>query len=429
MNFEVMKTYILSILVLISLLLTFSLWNYKPNTLSSNNPIFVNEVDLGGKEEIKRSLIEPSTITFHNNERYYGFKTPLEGQKLYRDMQDWILKDYQSSAVLGRPTNNHQVEITFENTLPLEIIRSLFSIGEKDSLPNWSFQRMFILFNQATSSLEVVFLSIDEHQQIKYVVNDSRVYASLWSYMEKSDRLSEYILFGSEESPIYLPKNKLEIKSHSLAVKSINPTLLIDALFSNPSSVSSNFEKSYFADGERGMSVLREGRSMEFINPIHSNERRTDMIELLDLSVENINEHKGWTNDYRLVDVNIKEDLVRYRMFYDGYPIYNNIDLSIIEQQWRNQDLHLYRRPLFSANILFGDNTIKLPSGTEIINYLTNHKDYQLSEIKDIRVGYKLTYFDGASYLTLDPVWYMNYSGNWQEIRVDELDEFMKGGG
>lgn len=429
MNFEVIKTYLLSILVLMSLILTFALWNYKPNTelLSNDQSIFVNEVDLGGKEELKRSLIQPNMITFHNRNRYYGFKSPLESQELYKEMQKWVLKDFQGSASDGTPINNHQVEIVFENKLPLEIITSLFTINEEESLPNWSFQRMFILFDQETSSLNVVFLSIDGQQQVQYVVNDSKIYDHLWSYMEKTDGLNEYIQFGSEDSPIYLPKGNPELKSRSLAVKNIDPVLLIDDLFDNPTLVNTNSRDSYFTDGQRRLSVLQEGRSMEFINPIHSNERHTDTIELLDLSIEDINAHKGWTNDYKLVDIDTKEDLVQYRMFYDGFPIYNRSDLSIIEQQWRNQDLYLYRRPLFITNTLLGGSTVKLPSGREIVNYLMNHGEYQFSKIKDIQVGYKSTYVDGASYdLTLDPAWYMNYDGTWQEIRVDEL---MRGGG
>lgn len=430
MNFEVIKTYLLIILVLMSLFLTFALWNYKPNLelLSSDDSMFANEVDLGGKEEMKRTLIEPRMIMFHHNKHYYGLKTPLETRKLYHNMQEWILKDFQAGAVVENEIDDYQVEIIFANALPIEIIRSLFTINEEDTLPNWSFQQMFISFNDTTSTLDVTFLSIDGHQQVKYVVNDRKAYAHLSSYIEKPDELSEYILFssGSGDIPIYLPEDQSEVKSRSLAVKKINAVLLIDHLFRTPPLVNTNTMESYFTDGQRRMSVPQEGRSLEFINPIHSNEKRTDVLELLDLSIEDINLHKGWTNDYKLADIDMREDLVRYRMFYDGYPVYNNNDLSIIEQQWRNQDLHLYRRPLFSANILLGGNTVKLASGTEVINYLMQHEKYQLSNIKDIQVGYKLTFFEGTSYdLTLEPAWYMNYNGNWYEVR---LDDYMRGG-
>jgi regulatory protein YycH of two-component signal transduction system YycFG len=344
-------------------------------------------------------------------------------------MQDWLLSDYQIGEAQGRPTNNYQAEIVFYNILPAEIIRSLFNINEEDLLPHWSFQRMFILLNEETSSLQIKFLSIDGQQEIKYNVDKSDAFTSLLSYFENSDELNEYIQFGSADTPIYLPKNPLEIKQHSLAVRTIDETLLIDELFRNPSLISSNFGGSYFTDGQRRLSVLNEGRTMEFINPIHSNERQTDVIDLLDLSIKDINTHKGWTNDYHLMDININDEMIRYRMFYDGYPIFSSNNVTMIEQEWRNQELHLYRRPLFSINNLPSGKTIKLSAGTEIVDYLKNHVNYELSSIKDIQIGYKIASFDDASYsLTIEPAWYMNYNGSWLEIRLNEIDEIMRGG-
>ena len=430
MNFEVIKTYILTFLVLTSLLLTFALWNYQPNLEPLyDNSEFANEADLGGAEEMKRSLIQPSTIVFRNDEQYYGFQSPSESKRFYQEMQEWLLSDYQVNEAEGRPTNHYQLEIVFPHVLPVEMIRSLFNVSEEDHLPHWSFRRMFILLDEETSLLQLMFLSTDGQQALKYNVNKSESFTSLWSYFENPDELREYVPFGSSDTPIYLPKNKLEMRTHSLAIKSIDETLLIDDLFNTPSLISTNFGGSYFTDGQRRLSVLQEGRTMEFINPIHAQERLEDAIDLLDLSIKNINDHKGWTNDFQLVDINLYEEIIRYRMFYEGYPIFSGSDLSVIEQEWRNQDLHLYRRPLFSISNLPGGRTVELPAGTEIAHYLTKDEHYEISNIQDIQIGYKITNFDSASYsLSLEPVWYMNYNGVWSEIRMNELDEFIRGG-
>ena len=168
---------------------------------------------------------------------------------------------------------------------------------------------------------------------------------------------------------------------------------------------------------------------MEFINPIHSTERQKSAMNLLDLSIKNINEHKGWTNEFHLIDISLYDEIIRYRMFYEGYPIFSSGDLSVIEQEWKNHDLHLYKRPLFSISNLPGAKKTELPAGTEIVNFLTTHDHYQLSNVKDIQVGYKITNFDDSSYsLSLEPAWYMNYNGSWLEIRLNESDDFIRGG-
>lgn len=429
MNFEVVKTYILTFLVLTSLLLTMALWNYQPNLEPLYPDGFVNEVDLGGKEEIKRSLVKPSTIVLQNHDEYYGFNTPLEDEEFYQEIQEWLLSDSQETEAEGRPRNNYQVEIAFSYALPAEIIPSLFNINEDDYLPHWSFKRMFILVNEENSSLELSFLSIDGNQELKYSVNKSDAFTTLWSYFETPDDLTDYTRFGSSISPIYLPEGNIQMRSHSLAIRSIDETLLVDELFKNPSLISTNLGGSYFTDGQRRLGVIQEGRTMEFINPIHSQDRQKDAINLLDLSIENINRHKGWTNDYHLADINLSEEIIRYRMYYEGSPIFSNTDLSIIEQEWRNEDLHLYRRPLFSISNLPGGRTVELPSGAEVKSFLEINDNYQKENIRDIQIGYKITSFDDASYsLTLEPAWYINYNGSWSEIRVDESDEFIRGG-
>src|SRR5699024_9670753 len=151
---------------------------------------------------------------------------------------------------------------------------------------------------------------------------------------------------------IYLPKGKLDMRTYSFAVKDIDETLLIDDLFNTPSLISTNYGSSYFTDGQRRLGVLQEVRTMEFINHIHSKERQKDAVNLIDLSIKNINEHKGWTNEFHLVDIDLYDEAIRYRMFYEGYPIFSIGDLSVIEQEWKNHDLHLYKRPLFSISNL-----------------------------------------------------------------------------
>ena len=84
MKLETFKTIILTILVGISLLLTFSLWNYQPNydPLYPTSSNYVNEVDAGGIEETKRSIIEPINIVFHYDGETYGFEKRGELQFL-----------------------------------------------------------------------------------------------------------------------------------------------------------------------------------------------------------------------------------------------------------------------------------------------------------------------------------------------------------
>src|SRR5690625_792971 len=115
MNIEIVKTYILILLVVISLVLTLALSNNQPKqeTIHNATSEYVNEVDLGGQEETKHRMIEPRSIIFHNNERYYGLSEQSVEKKLYHDMQKWVIDDVKTSVAVDQHTDDIRDEIAF----------------------------------------------------------------------------------------------------------------------------------------------------------------------------------------------------------------------------------------------------------------------------------------------------------------------------
>lgn len=109
-------------------------------------------------------------------------------------------------------------------------------------------------------------------------------------------------------------------------------------------------------------------------------------------------------------------------MEYEGYPMHSNGNLTIMEQSWHDNQLHQYVRPLFSLNNILGVESVELPSGEQVLQYINSSSTYNEEDIRDIHIGYRLTYLDGTTFsVTLDPAWYINYKGVWQEIRVDDI--------
>src|SRR5690625_891410 len=113
MKFESVKTFILTILVGLSLLLTFGLWTYQPEHELLNDTSYINEVDIGGIEEAKKDIIEPNHIIFHKDQRYFGYEDPINRQNLYKDIQSWTLYKLHISEDNGDPEHIYQVEVFF----------------------------------------------------------------------------------------------------------------------------------------------------------------------------------------------------------------------------------------------------------------------------------------------------------------------------
>src|SRR5699024_3401299 len=146
----------------------------------------------------------------------------------------------------------------------------------------------------------------------------------------------------------YIPKNPVELDSKTLVASQIEPEEFIDALFTNPNLVTPNMREAYFTDGQRGMRVLQDGRRLEFINPIQAStgDAHPTATQLFEQSVTNINDHKGWTNNYIFDELNLPASNITYRLYYDGYPIFNDYSLSVMKQSWKDQVLFEYERPL-----------------------------------------------------------------------------------
>ncbi|GAA0437190.1 hypothetical protein GCM10008983_12430 [Lentibacillus halophilus] len=434
MRFETVKSVILWALVVGSLLLSFALWNYKPEVEDLPPEQFQDRVDLGGDEETKKNIIKPKSIIFRNEQHYYGFTDPNDSETLYQDMHSWMLYDFRTEESRGRPTESNQLEVVFPTAIPMSMLDSLFTFNGDPLFPDWDFERFFITFDEDDSSLQITFLDRKGDQQATAAVNNSETFSRLWQLLTTFEGLREYAQFDKAEQPIYIPKHAVEMANKSVAVREIGSHSMVDVLFRNPDAVirnQINDNEVYFTDNARGiMRVYQDRRTMEFQNPLQSPFEQMEPAALLERSKNNINEYKGWTDDYHLMDIETSINTIRYQMFYDGYPVYGNNHASMIEQQYRIKDLNQpnrYHRPLFSLANLLSSKTEELPSGANVIDYLNNNKTYKPEQVDDIRIGYDLTYQGESDALTLEAAWFINYKGCWQKMSSDDIT-LQKGG-
>lgn len=427
MKYETVKTFILSVLVGISFLLTFILLSYQPNYDSIYDTSYVNEVDIGGSEKTKNELVEPTEIIFRHDDKAFSFMNPLDRQLFYQDLASWVLYDTKIIDANGRPDADMFVELVFPSAIPVAMVTSLFTFNDQIEFPDWAFERVFI--TPQDQSLELTILSVDKRKQVVGTIEKSESYQLILSYLEEQGLLKEYLAVHTTNDPIYIPKNKVELAGKTLVASTIAPESFINALFTDPSYVTQNLREVYFTDGQRGMRIVQEGRKLEFINPIQSNYDLLHPIELLDKSINNINEHKGWTNSFQFENIIQPLNSIRFRLYYEGYPVFDRSNLSTIEQEWREQELHRYTRPLIRIGNLLNSREVEIPSGEEIISLLEKDKDIDIEKIKDIQVGYSLTYLDDAHSLTLEPSWYILYQGDWLKFNLADYDDLHAKGG
>lgn len=424
MKYETIKSFVLVVLVGVSFLLSVILWTYQPKYDQFYDTSYVNEVDVGGEEKTKNELIEPKSVIFHHGEAISGFSKPLDRQRFFKELASWVLYDYNESDAQAKPDSDHMIEIVLPTAIPADLITNLFTFNDQMYAPNWSFDRVYIMLDTTNHVSELVIISADNRKQITATIEKSETYYELLSYLEDETEITqEFIPFDNESEILYLPKDMADLSKKTFIATTIEPELFVNALFASPSVVTSNMNEAYFTDGQRGMSIVQDGRRLEFINPIQISSDEVDLVDLIDNSINNINEHQGWTNDYLLDRLANTSNLVRYRMYYEGFPTFDHNQLTTIEQRWRNQDLHQYIRPLVSIGNLLNSSTKTLPSGEEVIATIKNSKALLAEDIKDIRIGYTMQYVEDAYSLTLDPEWYILYQGDWVKYNAIDFEQ------
>lgn len=432
MNREMIKTFILAVLVALSFLLSYILWSYQPKYEMFYDASYISEVDVGGVERARNDLIRPTHITFHQYNAHLGkndilgFIRPADEFKFYKEIATWSLTDYyvsEKSSENSTPTEEKYIEIVFPSILSAQLLENVFSLANLDEieLPTWSFDRAYIVIHD-DAELSVRIHSLNNDEQMEATVEKAGAFQTIVRFNNQHPQLQSFVELPFGAKPIYVPETVDNVTKKTLVANQIDPDLFINTLFSSPSLVKPNQQEAFFTDGQRGMRLFQEGRYLEFIHPIETNEDKLVPAQLFDKSVSHINEHKGWLNEYHLETVNAATGKIEFRLHYDGVPVYDFNNLSIIEQVWREQELYQYRRSLLHIGHLLNTAETTIPNSEEIVLALKQNEDYDEDKITDVQLGYYLNYIDDVHSLTLEPMWFMRYESTWLRMPTQEVE-------
>lgn len=444
MKLETVKSFILVVLIGISLILSYTLWSYQPNSGQTiGGKLVENEmIKDDSDDESKRSMVKPSKIIFHTGEEYYGFLHAIEQDFFYQKLQEWNITNFEvlSEKSMIDEHSSEKVEIVFPVEISMRILDSLFTFGQDDiDFPNWSMKRMLISFIHDSKSLQVEFIPEGSNQTVVALINDANKYEELLSTITELDEKSfrEYLVINEDTNPVYIPSGEIGLPTYSITPSEIKPALFVDILFTNPTVVretrSQTIGEVYFTDN-RQLSVFHDGMRMEYVSHLtpEDSDRTLSEKDLLDYSIVDINSHGGWTQDYRLEHIDLDINQVTFQMYYDGYPVFNSYKLTTIEQRWEiyqnSIQLVEYNRPLylFESEFIWRKST-HIPSGEDILIYLDKNPDLSVDNIQDITIGYELKYQQDDEYIELAPAWFKKENNNWQKITFS--DEALPRGG
>lgn len=432
MNYENMKSVLLFFLVVTSGVLTWNLWTYQPK-YELNDEKHVHEVSISDPKDVA-DLIKPVGVLFHFAKDHYGTGKDEHIDELLAELNSWTFYDFSDPVVYSPgqirklSESGENIEILYPDLVPFDTYKGVFRF-ESDKIPYGGFNRIVIrLENEKKEDGSVFFISTKEGKVYESHVNHDQL-AALFNHLEEGKK--KYDVYEPYDLPDgrikFLPAKESQIPRYKYYADYIEPDSFKSALFKDPNYVRKdiNAEGEKYMDGTSLMTVDYSTNMIFYVNPsqaIDSRVKNEDMA-VLKKSINFINEHAGWTDNYRYLSMDPYNKNTAFLLFIKGYPVFSQDGMTELELTWGKEEIYQYERPYFVLDIpLPAPEMVTLPSGKDAMDALLSNPDIKVDLIQEFIMGYGLTKDpENPKVLTLEPSWYYLYAGSWLRLDTEDI--------
>ncbi|WP_050180245.1 YycH family regulatory protein [Domibacillus robiginosus] len=435
MNYETIKSAVLTLLVLISLAFTWGIWNYQPsyeNIADGENSNIVNEVKIGQQREIS-DLLKPSRIIAHQDGSHYGTISEKELDWVMKEMEEWTFLDPENiSSSLNEKefsqllSDDQHVELFFSSSVPFNTLKMLVTFRD-EKVPNAVFDRIVITEAEQKNKAFVYFVSVKERLVFRSQIQTRSLKEFKQRYVEDHDQLEPYLSYQVPNGALlYIRKQPpvLTVQSYYLN-KIIDADTFKRALFNDPSYVqrsSSSASDEYITDGTSFMRINVTTAAVKYVNPSVVTETMP-LDKLIDKSVNFVNEHNGWVDSYRLFQADPGSSKISYRLFLDDFPVFSPQEgIAELSQIWGRERIYQYERSSFIIGqpIIDSTGTVKLKDGQAALDQVLQMENIDPTQLTDMRIGYEMALDQKSPVIAMEPFWYYQSNGKWYKLAKNE---------
>lgn len=432
---EQIKSYLLAFLVLLSIIFTLMIWNYKPE-YTVMEEAQVDEIMIGDTKKLQ-DVLKPYRLLYRQDDHFHG----TVSNDVIEDVYDKLLtldaheitlinSNLSDEQMNKKLRTNNRLTLFFNEEVPLQVFNSILSFNEKE-LPDASFTRLILDWTDVLSNnqLQLLFLNTEKRILLRSTVE----LPNPIKFMDEIvDPIKEYQAYIEVERDsllsLYVAQEAMESIQYTYFMEKTSPDIYKNILFGDLSIVKRNIVNTWeekYNDGTSLMTVDTQNHILNYVYPTAESITSIKSASLLFDSFDFINDHGGFTSDYRFSSMNIGKHVTEYQLFLHGYPVYSSDTTARIITTWGENRIFRYRRPYYSIepsnDIRSFRTTGQLPSGEEIIQYLKNMKDQPLDEIDEIIVGYHLQQNTEKGLYLLEPSWFIISNNTWTRISPEQL--------
>lgn len=433
---EMIKTVTLIFLVGLSLVLTFLIWNSAPyDTIGKRATVDISITESAEKKDIA-SVVKPYKIHFNFTEGLTGTTDSEQIDSMINHLKKWRLtnpvlvdKSFNEAELSHFLRGENSFVFYYPGTVPLPVYESVLNI-ETPNIPEVSFDLVVVEWDFVGASIHVHFIDRENEQRYQStakmfeqqtfnrdILNTGRSYDE---YVEVHPDSNQFIVVPTEE--VHLIQNTYFQNEKD----EINPTRFRSALFNDPhavrrKTVTNNQED--FQDNHALMSVDTEKKQLQFVHPVVESKEIAIPSELLEDAIDFINEHGGWTDEYRFSNMNFKTRYVNFKLYVRGIPVLGGNTLTEIEEVWGEDSVYRYKRPYYTLGDTLPSEmeTVILPSGKEVAEALMASEELDFSTIDEIIPAYYMEQDVDLHIFVFKPSWYYKKNGKWFRFSAEQL--------
>lgn len=427
---SILKGIILLTLVISSIVLTYKIWNFRPNLANIETSITKTNTALSPKNvDDINSIFLPYQVVVYSDNNVLGTTDKdmlIEFVKRISSLKVSDISDKnQGISYMSKSLKDKFVMLDYAGNLPVAIYLTdiLEDTVKEDS--NAQFKRIIIDSHKKQNL--ILYMMTNDNRMLEIETNGS---SKAFNTLVRSSRKSMESYIGvitnerttDELTSLYVPEKPKQTQAYSYLADNINVDDINKAVLGDKNSIiersDNNRSKTY--NSNTGIVKMTNNENYKFNNLSEVDHGKPNPMNNLINSFNFISEHRGFTDDYRYFGVRDADSAIKYQMFFKGYPVFNRRNLSEIDIIWGDDNVYEYKRGLYTTSVAVPakEKVKQLPTAEEVRFSLASNKHYHFERVSNMMIGYKMERSDEEtiqSTLSFKPAWFIKYNDEWKE--------------
>ncbi|WP_438445153.1 YycH family regulatory protein [Gorillibacterium sp. sgz5001074] len=335
---EKAKSFILTVLVLVSLVQSYMLGYSSPRPEPISTGEYVETEQLSGSQAELKDVVFPDQIILHYGKKTHTVLYPMPFLNHYRNIFDFLRQRtfdglrktnvFAANIDWDDIRDNYQgIEVRFQEGIPFNVLQSLMTISKEEaSSENELITRIWI-YKGTKDDVKAFFIS-DTNVMVYEAVKADVTVKDLDVRLKLGESLTKY---HTVDGDYYLPDEPVPAIQITMPYTLYTADQLKRSLFVDPSQIRSLPDRDgnqIFTDSIRGLQIRTNQRWMIFSDPVTAPVDSKNEIKVNLLStIQFINQHGGWNSTFLYSNVAPRQvfgpQTIVFRQYLEGYPVVN----------------------------------------------------------------------------------------------------------